>query len=40
MTESEIIEIYGKSIWDMSANELRENNLVETWVRLVDLNAE
>lgn len=36
MTEKEIEELYGKSIWDMTATELIENNLVKVWVKLVD----
>ena len=40
MTEQEIIEIYGKSIWDMSAVELYENGLVRIWGELVDLNSD
>lgn len=40
LTEKEIEELYGKSVWDMTAEELMENDLVEDWVRLVELNAE
>lgn len=39
MSENEIKEIYGKSIWDMTPEEIIENNLVEIWARLVDENA-
>lgn len=39
MTEQEIIEIYGKSIWDMTPTERAENGLIETWAKLVDQNA-
>lgn len=39
MQESEIKEIYGKSIWDMTSEELVKNNLVEIWVKLVDENV-
>ena len=40
MTEHEINEIYGKSIWNMTTKEIRENGLVEIWAKLVDENAE
>lgn len=39
MTEQEIIELYGKSIWDMTPTERYENGLIETWAKLVDQNA-
>lgn len=40
MSEKEIQEFYGVSIWEMSPAELVEHNLVETWARLVDEQAE
>lgn len=36
MTETEIKELYGKSIWDMTPSELIENDLVHEWTKLVD----
>ena len=39
MSEREIFEIFGKSIWDMTPAELVKNGLVEVWARLVDKNA-
>lgn len=36
MTEKEIEELYGKSIWDMSAEEIIQNGLSEVWQKLVD----
>ena len=38
--EQEIIDIYGKSIWDMTAQELYENGLIEIWADLVDMETE
>ena len=38
MNENDVIELYGKSIWDMSAVELIDNGLVELWVKLVEDN--
>ena len=40
LTEKEIEEEYGKSIWEMSMSELRDNDLVETLAKLVDENQE
>ena len=40
MTEMEIKRIYGKDIFEMSVNEMVENDLVEDWARLVDEYAE
>ncbi len=40
MTEQDVIEIYGKSIWDMTPSELAENGLISLWVKLVDEAAE
>lgn len=39
MSEQEIIETYGKSIWDMSAQELVEYHLEETWVEIAEALA-
>lgn len=36
MTEKEVIDIFGKSIWDMTPTELVDNNLDTLWVILVD----
>lgn len=36
MTEKEVIDIFGKSIWDMTPIELVDNNLDALWVMLVD----
>ena len=38
--ETEIKEIYGKGLFDMTIEELIDNHLVEDWVRAVDENAE
>lgn len=38
MTDKEIKEIYGKSIWDMTTAEIIENHLEDVWSRLVDEN--
>lgn len=38
MTEKEIEELYGKSIWDMSTEELFDNGLIVIWAKLVDEN--
>ena len=38
--ETEIKEIYGKELFDMTIEELIDNNLVDDWVRAVDENAE
>lgn len=40
MTEEEIIEVFGKSIWDMTAAELVENNLDKIWFLLVEKEDE
>ena len=34
--EKEILDIYGKSIWDMSNEELIEYDLTDDWAKLVD----
>ncbi len=39
LTEREIEEIYGKSIWDMTVQELIDNDLTRDWVKLVDAAA-
>ena len=36
MTEKDVIEIFGKSIWDMSADELVRYKLVELWAKLIN----
>ena len=36
MTEQDIIKTYGKSIWDMTAEEIIKNGLTEIWVELTD----
>ena len=38
-TEKEIEEVYGKSIWDMTTDELIENDLISDWVDLIDSNS-
>ncbi len=40
LTEAEIEEIYGKSIWDMTAEEIVEYGLVSIWAKLVDESGE
>jgi len=40
MTEKEIIEVFGKSIWDMTAEELVKNNLDKIWFLLVEKEDE
>lgn len=40
MTENDIKEIYGKSIWNMTPAELIKYDLVDTWAKLVDENAD
>ncbi len=39
MTEAEVKEMFGKSIWDMTTEELIEYDLVHIWSKLVDENA-
>lgn len=34
--EDEIIDIWGKSIWAMTPQELYERDLIHTWVTLID----
>lgn len=36
MTEAEVKELYGKSIWEMTPQELVENNLDGLWYKLVE----
>lgn len=36
MTDEDIKEIYGKSIWEMTTIEIIDNNLEEIWVRLME----
>ena len=36
MSENDIQEIFGKSIWDMTTEEIIKNNLTDVWVKLVD----
>lgn len=38
--ETEIKEIYGKGLFDMTTEELIDNHLVDDWVRAVDENME
>ena len=40
LTDREIKEIYGKSIFDMTVAELAENHLVDTWADMVDEYAD
>ena len=40
MTEKDVIEIFGKSIWDMSADELVRYKLVELWAKLINETCE
>lgn len=39
LSEKQIEEIYGKSIWEMTPQEMADNELIHTWAVLVDLNA-
>lgn len=36
MTDEDIKEIYGKSIWEMTTTEIIDNNLEEIWVQLME----
>lgn len=36
MTDSDIISIFGKSIWDMTTTEIIEFDLVDVWVKLIE----
>jgi hypothetical protein len=36
MTDKDVEEIYGKSIWDMTTTEIINNNLEEVWVQLIE----
>ena len=36
MSEQEIMEIFGKSIWDMTPTELIENDLDIIWFHMVE----
>ena len=36
MNEQDVINIFGKSIWEMSVDELYKYHLDELWVKLVD----
>ena len=36
MTNKDVIEIYGKSIWDMTTAELIEYKLDNLWTELID----
>lgn len=40
MTEAEVKELYGKSIWEMTPAELIENNLDGLWYKLVEEASE
>ena len=40
LSDKEIKEIYGKSVFDMTTEELVENDLVHNWVELVDASVE
>ena len=40
MTEQEIRYTYGKSIWDMTAEELTKYDLWDIWLDLVKINEE
>lgn len=39
LSEQDIIDIFGKSIWDMTMQEIRDNHLEDVWAELVDKNA-
>lgn len=39
LSEQDIIDIFGKSIWDMTMQEIRDNHLEDIWAELVDRNA-
>ena len=36
MTDKDVKEIFGKSIWEMTCQEIIENGLEDVWVHLVD----
>jgi hypothetical protein len=36
MTDREVIEIFGKSIWDMTPDELIKNDLDIIWFHMVE----
>lgn len=36
VTERDIYERFGKSIWEMTVKEIVDNGLAEVWARLVD----
>ena len=36
MTEKEIEELYGKSIWNMTASEIIDNGLEKIWLQLME----
>lgn len=40
MGEDEIMKTYGKSIWDMTAEEIANNGLEDVWVKMIDATAE
>lgn len=40
MTDREVKEIFGKSIWDMTVKELIDFKLDKVWADLVDDNVE
>lgn len=40
MSEEEVIEIYGKSIWDMTIKEIQDNNLDDIWFNAINEAAE
>ena len=39
MTDKDIEEIYGKSIWEMTTTEIINNNLEEVWVQLMEIEC-
>lgn len=40
VTERDIYERFGKSIWEMTVKEIIDNGLAEVWARLVEQEAE
>lgn len=38
MTDKEIIETYGKSIWEMTVEEIIKYDLEDVWFQLVEEN--
>lgn len=40
LSEQDIVDIFGKSIWDMTMQEIRDNHLEDIWTELVNRNAD